>query len=192
MQVKSLSFKGYVPVKFYAKNPLNGKYSRVIKHENLRKCQGYIVRNLNGTAKKNKNEDFVDFYSQHDKDYEEYPFVMSMYDEGKYQEPVIYMITGRDADKAKELAKPVGIAKGESMEHLGNTKSFEAKYAARSYFNNIRYFLNKCCNRLKNENNKDLTLRVFFEPEYTKKTKELKGFKYVACDMTAEDSLQAV
>ncbi len=187
-QINPVSFKGYVPVKFYAKNPANGKYSRVIKHENLRKCQGFVVRNLNGTAKANRNNEFVDFYRSHDKDYREYPFVMSVYDEEKAREPIVYMITGNDADRAKELAKPVGIAKGESIERIGNSKSFEARYAAKNYFQNMKYFLKNSCRRLKNENREDLTLRVFFDPEYTKKEQKLKGFKYVGCDFVAENA----
>lgn len=186
MQISSISFKGYVPIKFYAKNPANGKYSRVIKHENLRKCQGFVVRNLNGTAKANRNESFIEFYKKHDKDYRKCPVVMSMYDERRESAPVIYMITGNDTEEAKQLAKPIGIAKSESLEHLGNTKSFEAKSAAKIYFDNMKYFLNKCCKRLKNEKNEELTLRVFFEPEYTVKTHRLKGFKYTGCDFTAE------
>ena len=60
--ISSISFKGYVPVRYMAKNPKNDKYVPVIKNENIRKCQSFVVRNLNGTAKNMRNDDFVNFY----------------------------------------------------------------------------------------------------------------------------------
>ncbi len=185
MQINPLSFKGYVPVKFYARNPKDGKYSRVIKHENLRKCQGFVVRNLNGTAKSNRNEEFVNFYRKQDKDYRYCPAVMSMYDEDRGRDPIVYMITGSDVDIAKQMAKPVGIAKGESLDRLGTTKSFEAKYEAQNYTQNIKRFLARNCKRLKNTKGQNLTLRVFFNPKYNKKN-ELKGFDFVHSEFIVE------
>ena len=183
-EVKSVSFKAFVPVKFYAKNPVNGKYSRVIQHQNLKKCQGFVVRNLNGTAKNIKNQEFVDFYKSFDRDYRNSPMVMSLYDEEKEREPIIYMITGQDADTAKQMAKPVGIAKGESKDKLGNTKSYEAKYAARNYTLNVKHFIKNTCRQLKAPDGQKLELRVFFNPKYNKK-EELKGFEYVGAQFFA-------
>ncbi len=184
--INPISFKGYVPVKFYARNPKNGKFSRVIRHENLRKCQSFVVRNLNGTAKNQRNQEFIDYYKKYDSDYRNIPYVTSVYDETKDKDPVIYMITGKDVDTAKQLAKPVGRAKGDSVTKLGHSKSFEARLESNYYFNNIKAFIKRQCRRLKTSDNQNLTLNVFFNPIYNKK-QELKGFEYVTAQFEAEE-----
>ncbi|MCD7780265.1 MAG: hypothetical protein LUH05_06290 [Candidatus Gastranaerophilales bacterium] len=169
----NISFKSYVPVKYYAKNPDNDRYSRVIDESNLKKCHGIIVRNLNRTLKNNKREDFVDYYEQYDFDYKCNPKVCSIYDKDT---PDIFLVTGKDVDTVKEMAKPVGRAKGDAMDRLGHSKSFESSYAARNYFSNVKSFLKNRCRRLKDNDGVNLSLQVFVNPQY-KKNNELKGFE---------------
>ena len=66
--VSNLNFKGYVPVTYYALDDNGKTSSRVTSKENLRKCNGKIVRNLNGTLKE-VNKDLVDYFKKYDKDF---------------------------------------------------------------------------------------------------------------------------
>ena len=182
--VQQVSFRGYVPVHYYAKNPENGKYVPVIKNENIRKCQSFIVRNLNGTAKNMRNDEFVHFYRGYDADYRKNPQVHSVYDKDS---PVVYMVTGDDVNVVKELAKPIGIAKGEAIEKLGHSKSFEAKVASKDFFRNVKYFLNSRCRRLKSQDNKNLSLNVYFNPKYNRKN-NLVGFDFVNARFVKEEN----
>ncbi len=181
---KGISFKSYIPVSYYAKNPVNGEYVPVIKRENIRKCQGFVVRNLNGTAKRNKNEKFVDFYRTHDADYRANPQVQSVYDNNS---PVVYMVSGKDVDTVTEFAKPVGKAKSESIDLIGHSNSFETRKAASDFFRNVKSFLTKSCRRLKSDDNKNLSLRVYFDPKYNTKDK-LVGFDFVNARFIKEES----
>ena len=177
--VQSPTFKGYVPVQFYAKNPANGKYGPVQKRENIKRCQGFVVRNLNGTAKSNKNDKFVDFYKQYDKDYQKVPTVHSVYD---HENPIVYMVTGSDVDKVREMAKPIGKAKAESLDTFGHTKAFEVGQAGRDYYRDVQDFIKNTCKSLKSGDGKNLMLRVYFDPVYGKKGKQkgkLQGFEFV-------------
>lgn len=162
------SFKSYIPVTYYAKHPKTGKYVPVLKKENLRKCHGFIVRNLNGTAKSSYNKEFVDFYKFYDKDYAKFPQVQSVYDN---ESPVIYMVTGKDVDAIKQLAKPVGIAKSESVAETGNSKSYKSKNAADVFFHEVKYLISHNFKRVKSHAGHDLSLKVFFSPKYNKKNK---------------------
>ncbi|MBQ9245744.1 hypothetical protein IJ182_05705 [bacterium] len=166
--VSNVSFKSYIPVSYYAKHPKNGKFVPVLKKENQRKCHSFIVRNLNGTAKTSVNNDFVKFYSQYDEDYREYPQVQSVYDKNS---PKIFMVTGKDADTVKELAKPVGIAKSESIAETGKSQSYKSKNAADRFFNDVKYLINNKFKRVKSPDGHNLSMRVFFEPKYNTKGK---------------------
>lgn len=182
--VQNISFKAYVPVTYYAKNPATNKYVPVTKEENIRKCQSFVVRNLNGTAKNMKNDKFVEFYKSFDSDYAKVPKVRSVYDKDY---PQVFMVTGRDVDFVDEMAKPVGKAKGDAMDRLGHSKSFEAANATRSYFREVKDFLKYRCPRLKNDEGQKLSLRLYFDPKYNKKG-DLKGFDFVNAGFTAEKS----
>ena len=168
------SFKGYVPVKHYALNPRDNQYWRVTKKDNLRKCQGFVVRNLNGTAKNMHNSEFVRLYASHDNDYRRCPVVHSVYD---LESPDIYMVTGWDVDNIQNMAKKVGVAKSESISRIGNTKSFEVKDTANSFFKEVKNYINNFCRQLRSDSKDNLELRVFFVPQY-KKDGTLKGFTY--------------
>lgn len=174
--VQTPSFKAYIPIEIYARNPKTDKYVPVLKKENLKKCQSFVVRNLNHTAKNNKNDGFVDFYKQHDLDYCKTQVVQSIYpDKG----PTIYMVSGSDVDKVKEMAKPIGKAKAEALDLTGQSSSFEVFQAGRNYFDDVKRFLKSSCQRLKNPQKEDLTLRMYFEPKYGVRNKKLQGFDFV-------------
>ena len=178
----SASFKGYVPVRYMAKNPKNDKYVPVIKNENIRKCQGFVVRNLNGTAKKMKDEGFVNFYRAYDSDYRKNPVVHSVYDDSS---PVVYMVTGDDTQVIRELAKPVGKAKAEAIDTIGSSKTFESQSASRTFFRKVKSFLNNGCKRLKSNSGKNLSLIVYFNPKYSRNDK-LKGFEFVEANFVED------
>lgn len=179
-RVSSPSFKAVVPVVYLAKNPKNNEYVPVLKKENLRKCHGQVVRNLNRTIKKNPNSYLVNYYRQYDSDYRHIPYVHSVY---QPRGPVVYMVTGKDVDVLNQLARPVGIAKGHSMDALGHSKSFEAQLAAQNYQKSVNNFINTSESKLKStEDDSPLTLFVYFEPEYTKREHKLKGFNFVDCE----------
>ena len=177
------SFKGYIPVKYYAKNPSTNEYVPVLKQENIRKCHSFVVRNLNGTAKKMKNDEFVKLYKSHDRDYALEPKVHSIYSKN---EPVVYIVSGDDAYYVNELAKPLGISKSESLNQYGSTKTTSSYNAAKEFYSNVKSFLNRQCTRLKSQNNKDLTLKVYFNPKYTRNN-DLKGFEFVKAKFTEEN-----
>lgn len=178
----SVSFKSIVPVKYYAKNPKNGKYVPVLKDENIRKCQGYIVRNLNKSENEKRNENFVSLYSYVDKEYSKIPYVRSVY---SYQNkngqisktPDVYLISGQDAIEADKMARPIGVAKSDSKEKYNTTDTDEVKKTTNTYFENLDNYIRTQSNPIKNEKKEALELHVFFEPEYTKDNK-LKKFEY--------------
>jgi len=181
--VQKISFNGYVPIGYYAKNPETNRYSRVVRDENIRKCQSFIVRNLNGTAKNMKDEGFVDFYKSYDRDYVNNPSVRSVYDKNR---PVVYLVTGEDVNYVDKLAKPIGIAKGEAMDRYGSSKSFESASASNSFFRSVKAFFNNECQRLKSNDGQNLSLKVYFDPKYNKKNK-LVGFNFVNARFVNEE-----
>ena len=168
------SFKGYIPVKHFALYPKDNKFYPVTKRKNLTKCQSFVVRNLNGTAKNMKNQEFIDFYKAQDIDYRNCPVVHSVYDDNT---PTIYMVTGKDTDNVRLEAKAVGIAKKDSIDRIGNTKSFEVRNISNDYFKKVKHFLKSACRQVKSQNDEPLELQVYFIPKYGKDG-QVKGFKY--------------
>lgn len=168
------SFKGYIPVKHFALYPKDNKYYQVTKRENLIKCQSFVVRNLNGTAKKMKNQEFIDYYRFHDGDYKTCPVVQSAYDNTT---PTIYMITGYDTDAVKLEARNIGKAKREAIELTGNSETFESKNKANEYFRNINRLIRTSCRQVQAPNGDKLELQVYFIPKYDKDGK-VKSFIY--------------
>lgn len=179
---RPISFKGYVPVKYMAKDEESGQYFQITDKDNVKKCQGFVVRNLNGTAKNNRNTDFVDLYRQYDRDYRRVPKVQSVYDKNS---PIVHMVTGSDVEVVKNYAKPIGIAKGEALDRIGRSDSFEARSASRSYFRNVTQYIKNKCKRLKSFDGNNLSLVVYFDPKYTR-TNKLKGFEYVGAKFEEE------
>lgn len=188
MSINNVSFKAYIPVKYYAKSPTQDGYLPVIKNENLRKCHGFLVSNLNGTARSKTDLNLVNLYRRYDSDYDNVRAVHSIYG---FNTPVIYMVTGRDVDVANQMAKPVGIAKGRSMDALGHSKSFEASLASKNYQTKIRQFIDYNCTQVKAKDTKQpLELHMYFNPEYKKRSGDLKGFTFVGASFVETDTKQ--
>lgn len=183
--IKTPAFKAYIPVKYYAKHPDKDEYVQVVNNENIKKCHSFVVRNLNGTAKNQKNDEFVKFYRDYDSDYRRIPKVMSVYDKDY---PQVYMVTGKDVDIAKNMAKPVGIAKGYSIDRCGTSRTFESANAAKNYFSNVKNFLRNSCRQLKTDDNEKLSLRVYFNPKYGVRSQKLQGFDFVNAIFVKEES----
>lgn len=173
-KISPCSFKSYIPVTYYAKDPNETEYTQIISKDNMRKCQSFVVRNLNGTAKNMRCPEFVNLYKSYDKDYQYYPVVHSVYDK---DEPIVYMVTGKDVDIVQSYAKNVGKAKSESIARIGESRSYESRKAAKNYFKDVKKFLNNFCNRVRNNQSEELSLRVYFDTELTK-TGNIKGFKF--------------
>ena len=178
--VSSVSFKACIPVKYFAKNPnpnsTKGRYLPVLKNKNIRKCHRYVVTNLNGTAK-NYDKGFVDFYKKYDPDYRMVSEVQSVYNE---KGPIVHLVTGGDIDTVRQLARPVGEAKRESIEILGDTSSYDASLAARNFEREIHKIINNQFTPVKSiDDKKPLEMHVYFSPEYGKREGKLKGFNFV-------------
>ncbi len=172
--VQSPSFKAYVPVFFYVKDKDTDTYDRVTSPQAMRKCQSFVVRNLNGTAKNMANDSFVKGYSKYDSDYKKNSQVASYYD---YDNAMVLMITGKDADSVKQMAKPIGIAKGDAKDKTGVARSFESKMATKDYFRQLKSFLRTSCKQVHTEDGENLALKVFFNPKY-KKDGSVAKFNY--------------
>lgn len=160
--VQSPAFKAYVPVTYYIKDKETGEYDRVTSPEMMKKCQSFVIRNLNGTAKNMACERFVNGYSKQDSDYRNDKRASSYYD---YDRARVLMVTGKDVDAVKQMAKPIGIAKGEAVDKTGKAKSFESRLASRDYFKQLKSFLRTSCKQVHNKNGENLALRVYFDPK---------------------------
>ena len=183
MQINSLSqtnFKGCIPVRSYMFNPKTRRISPVMERKQVRQCQNIIVSNLNGTKKGETAEDFVDFYKKTDRDYFSCPYVKSFY---VRKSPDIYLITGRDSVLADNMAKPLGIAKADSIERYGNTSSLKVKEESKALYRNMEQLVYDNSKRIKTADGRNLNLNVYFEPKY-KKTGEIKAFKYIGANFS--------
>ena len=177
----NVNFKGYIPVRYYAKEQGEETAYRITSRENVKKCQSYVVRNLNRTLKE-QNEGFVDLYKAMDKDYQKHPAFRSYYVKNGRD---IFLVTGYDADRIVEMAKPIGIAKGDAKSKTGKARSYESRNASRNFFFNVENYLKNQCKRVEGKNGEKLVLNVLFEPTYNKKN-EFKKFKYLAANFTCE------
>lgn len=176
--VQSPAFKAYVPVVYYAKAQGSDTYERVTSPESMRRCQSFVVRNLNGTAKNMANDSFVKGYSKYDSDYRAVPHVTSYYD---YDNARVLMITGKDTDAVTQMAKPIGVAKGDAKDRTGVARSFESQLATRDYFHQLKAFLRSSCRQVHTPDGENLALKVFFDPKY-KKDGTVAKFNYAkAC-----------
>ena len=171
----NISFGNYIPVIFYARNPLTKQFNLIHDKEDIRKCQSFVVRNLNHTAKNMKNDEFVKRFKEIDKDYEKNSVVRSIYDTEK---PAVYMVTGNDTNRVNEMGKELRVKKNEAREREGKAYGYSHNRINREYFEKTRHFLKHICKRVQNENGEKLTLEVFFEPKYTKKEHKFIGYEY--------------
>lgn len=183
MQITPLSqtnFNGCIPVRSFMFNPETRRISPVIERKQIRQCQNIIVSNLNGTKRGETAEDFVDFYKKTDRDYFSCPYVKSFYER---KSPNIYLITGNDSLRADCMAKPLGVAKADSIERYGNTGSARVKEESKTFYKNMENLVHKGSKRVRTSDGRNLNLNVYFEPKY-KKTGEIKGFKYIGANFS--------
>ena len=173
--VQSPSFKAYIPVVYYAKVQDSEEYERITNPEYMKKCQSFVVRNLNGTAKNMANDSFVKGYSKYDSDYRAVPHVSTYYDNDNAR---VLMVTGRDTDAVTQMAKPIGLAKGEAKDKTGVARSFESQIATRDYFHQLKAFLSSSCKQVQTPDGDKLALKVYFDPKY-KKDGTIAKFNYV-------------
>ena len=181
----SVNFKGYVPVRYYAIDEEQNVVRPIRTKEYIKKCHGQLVRDLNHTSKTQKLGNFDEYYKSADPDYRRIPKVRSIYDK---EEPVVHLVTGKDIDIVDAMAKNVGIQKSKSIDAFGHSHSFEAAEAAKSFYNNTKYFLTKRCSRIKSRNGENLTMRMYFLPQY-KKNGEVKGFEFVKANFIKDKEL---
>ena len=184
--MNNISFKGCIPVEYYAKNPKTNRYVPIVQEQNVKKCQRYVVGNLNGTIAIDKRNDvFVSLYKKIDKDYAKTPIARAHYD--KYA-PIpktihekthyyTYLFTGSDTDKIKQLGKQLGKEKTDIFEATGEKDNGEIRQAQRRYRAGIKDLINRLCPRVKDELNNKLVMRMFFTPIYDKKG-NLSDFKF--------------
>ena len=185
MNINPISFRGQIPVDFYARHPQTGYFVPIVKPEHVKKCQSFVVRNLNGTAKKMRNADFVNIYKKADKDYAYASVIRTYYDREvdipkKMNEPVphyVYLVTGKDAEIYDNLGKELGIAKRDYFERTGQKYGYDVQRAKTVYQHSLKDLVFNKCKKVKTEKGKEAALQIFFEPHYNKKG-ELDRFDY--------------
>lgn len=182
----NISFKGCIPVEFFAKNPKTNKYIPIVKDENIKKCQHFVVRNLNRTLKEtNQNDIFIKAYKDIDPDYAKAPIVRSYFDKfaprpKTAKEPAprcIWLFTGKDVDSINKIGKELGKEKMDIFEVTGEKENAAVFQAKRRYRAGIKNLINRICPRVNDKNGNPLVMRILFTPEYDKKDR-LKGFKF--------------
>lgn len=164
----NVNFGATTHVYFYTNNG-----NRIISPKNMRKCERYLVRQLNGAKNlKTRNEELVDTFKAGDYEYKIQPQCRSFYERAK---GLVNIITGKDKKLMDSWGKEIGKAKRLSKEVTGSTRSFETKYATDLYNH-------KGSNLVKNNgiyrNGERQAFGICFEPVLNKKG-ELKEFKYV-------------
>ena len=180
--VSGVSFKSYVPVKFFATHPQTGEYVPVTKKDNIRKCQSYVIRNLNGTAKNKKNNDFINYFRTFDFDYKRNPIARSVYDRDN---AVVHMVTGPDVAYVNGYGKTLGMTKADALDKVGTTKTFEVSYESKRFYENVLNFIRTETRPIRNSQRNPLELQVYFNPTYISQGQnkgKLKGFEFVSAN----------
>lgn len=185
MKTQNVSFKGCIPVEFYAKYSKTGSYVPVVKPENVKKCQNFVIRNLNNTAGSNQNDEFVREYKKVDKDYAREkkargvyngsaPIIKSIHDRLPFYS---YVITGKDADTIEAFGELYGYQKKEIFDRTGSNNNAETQEISREYRNKVKNYVNSTDKRVKDENRNGLVMQVYFTPKFNKKG-EIAKFSY--------------
>ena len=172
--VQNISFKGYMPIEFWAMDHRTNKYSPVVKPENVKKCQSFVIRNLNGTAKKMKNDEFVRRYAEFDKDYAKTKVARTFYDKfapvpTTMREGIpffAYVVTGSDIDYITKMSKELAKTKRELQEVAGKNSPAEKK-AKENYRKAIKEYITKHCARVKDDGD-EIYMKVFFDSKQKK------------------------
>lgn len=186
MNINSVSFKACIPVKHYAKHPETGTYRRLTDDKQVRKCQGKVIRNLNGNLTKTAYQPIVDFYKQADADYSKTPEAVSIYRTSRTGRPEVYMVTGDDTEIIKEYGRKLGIAISGFDSEEENVVEKAEKTAKEAYFDKAFHFIKYHCKRVKSSDGKNLSLKVYFIPKYNKKG-EIKDFQICNAKLEREE-----
>lgn len=167
-----INFKSASHVYFYTPD---GK--RIIFDKNVKKCERYLVRHLNGAKNiKDRNQNLCDTFKKGDIDYKNKSIVRSVYEYAKDKtHAFVNIVTGRHVEPLNRLGQQIGEIKRLSQSRVGSNYSFESLDAIGRYY--------KKANQIIKENGiykdgKRQAFGVIFEPQY-KKNGELKDFKYV-------------
>ena len=176
--VSPVSFKSYVPVYHKAKNPKTGEFELITSQDQIRKCQRFVVSNLNHSGFNKKDSSFVSMFAAKDPDYRYLNVVQSVYDD---KLPVVHMATGKDVDIIKNYAKNVGRAKSDALYAYGTTKTYETSRVTTDYFKTAKRYLFNSARRIKSQEGDRQALTVYFEPKF-KRNGDFKEYQYVGAD----------
>ena len=174
----NISFSGCIPVVFYAKHPITKKYIPIVKDANIKKCQSFVVRNLNKSLKEaSLNDTFINAYKAIDKDYAQTPVVRSYFDKFAPKPTTahekaprcVYLFTGKDVDCINQLGKELGKQKTDIFEATGKKECAEVRQAKRRFRAGMKDLIDRICPRVNDENGAPYVMRVLFTPEYDKK-----------------------
>ncbi len=169
----SPNFGASIPVYYYAKDKA-GKVWRVMKPENIKKCNSYIIRNLTGSLK-NKNESLINLFKRFDSEYKLSGKVRSVYDNAQ---AIVYLVTGKkDCNAIKELGQKLGEVKSESLSRTKTTKTFEVMEAAKQFFRKSLNYVKRPDIKKKTNDGNPLSMHITFDAEY-KRNGDVKGFKF--------------
>ena len=184
--MQNISFTGCIPVEFYAKHPITKKYIPIVKDVNIKKCQSFVVRNLNKTLKEsNLNDTFISAYKAIDRDYAQTPVVRSYFDKlapkpitaREKDHRCVYLFTGKDVDCINKLGKELGKEKSDIFEATGQKENAATRQAKRRFRAGMKDLINRICPRVNDGNGNPYVMRVLFTPEYDKKGK-FKKFNF--------------
>ena len=176
--MQNISFKGCIPVEFWAKHPKTNKYVPIVKDENINKCRIWVARNLNNTMHGyNRSDTFINTYKAIDADYAKTPNVRLYFD--RYtprpktaHEPAprcVWLFTGKDVDLANKLGKELGKEKSDIFEATGEKENASVRQAKRRYRAGILNLINKICPRVNDGNGNPYVMRILFTPQYNPK-----------------------
>ncbi len=181
------AFGASFPIYYYAKDKA-GKVYRVMKPENIKKCNSYIIRNLTGSIK-NKNNNLIETFKNFDSEYKLSGKIRSVYDKA---EALVYMVTGKkDCEFIKKLGQELGEIKSESIRRTKTTKTFEVVEAAKSFFKKSISYVRRADVRKKNQKGEKMVIHAVFDAEY-KKNGDVKGFKYSDIAILKENEVFAL
>ncbi len=169
----SPNFGASFPVYYYAKDKA-GKVWRIMKPENIKKCNSYIIRNLTGSIK-SKNENLIEKFKRFDNEYKLTGKIRSVYDNAQ---SIVYLVTGKkDCGAIKEMGQKLGEIKSESLNRTQTTKTFEVVEAAKQFFKKALAYVKRHDIKKKNKDGTGLSAHITFDALY-KKNGEVKGFQF--------------
>ncbi len=169
----SPNFGASIPVYYYAKDKA-GKVWRVMKPENIKKCNSYIIRNLTGSLK-NKNENLINLFKKFDNEYKLSGKIRSVYDNAQ---ATVYLVTGKkDCNAIKEMGEKLGEVKSESLSRVQTTKTFEVMEAAKQFFKKALNYVKRPDIKKKTTDGTPVSMHITFDAAY-KRNGEVKGFTF--------------